>query len=143
MTAAKISVDISEAGCRKPKCKHRMTATHRHHKAHEWQFVRFWAISHKWMSEQRVRDFVCRYFEFRPEDVEKICAWHHAEVHMLYDKIIAKFTIGLKKYHTSELTWDEAHQLMDLLRKEFEEWIKKETKGVSPSLRLGGDLEYD
>lgn len=60
-------------------------------------------------------------------------AWHHAEVHVLYDIIIEEHKklagIGLRHY-----TWEMAEDLMKRLEQAYNRWVKIPTPGFAPQL---------
>lgn len=74
------------------------------------------------------------YEEFRSEDTEYLCASHHAEVHYLYDKIIASHKVRTMK-RLSDYSWEQAENLMDQFEKAFEKWKERKTPGRSAKRR--------
>ena len=125
------TLPLAEAvsGCTKPSCTHR-AATHRHHRAHEALW--FGPFAHR-RGEPRWEAFVLRYHEFRSEDVVNICAAHHAEIHAIYDKIIAEDTAGtgLRLYLYS---WKQANVLMEKMRLACAEWLLQATPGLDSDI---------
>lgn len=89
------------------------------------------------MRETVYREFVTRYYEFRKEDTAEICLHHHAEIHLVYDKIIRR---DLRSTHKAlrNYSWNQANHLMDKLEAAFEEWILKETPGEDPAILVSG-----
>lgn len=71
-----------------------------------------------------------RYAEFRAEDVALLHDDHHAEIHSIYDQIINadKKRLGISLY---DYTWRQAEALMDKLEAAFNEWVGRETPGIS------------
>lgn len=112
-------------GCTKPNCGHR-AALNRHHKAHEALWLGAWA--HRGL-EPKWRAFVKRYYEFRPEDTVRVCLPHHAEIHSIYDEIIADdmAKTGLPLYLYS---WKQGRILMQRLTNACEAWLFQETPGI-------------
>lgn len=90
-----------------------------------------------WASERggdpEFRELVERYNAFLPEDVVIICNSHHAEIHIIYDRIIRehKHYTGKPLYKYS---WTEANELMDLLEGACDTWLGEETPGASSEL---------
>ena len=89
-----------------------------------------------WLGVWRRRDgqteweeFKKRYWEFREEDCQDLCAMHHAEVHKLYDEIIAQDVAAVGR-PLSKYSWEQANRLMDKLEAAFVEWFAKETPGI-------------
>ena len=80
--------------------------------------------------EERFVAFVRRYHEYRSEDIGLLCAPHHAEVHLLYDRIIQvdrrRTGRPLARY-----TWAMAEHLMAELVQAYNTWLQRETPGVS------------
>lgn len=81
--------------------------------------------------EKKFEDFCKRYRAFMAEDVEYICDKHHAEIHEVYDKIIAedKKRTGLP---LSKYSWVQANKLMDKLERAFSRWLSTQTPGIFP-----------
>ena len=129
-------VGLADArGCQKPGCSG--TPLNRHHRRHEALWFGVWAWRHKQEGALRKKwkDFIDRYHEFREEDTELVCEDHHAEIHSIYDKIIAedKARLGRALQH---YTWPQAEALMRKLERACDKWLKKRTPGIS-SLRYG------
>ena len=121
----------SEVRCAKPGCS---VASHtrlqRHHKRHPAMWLGIWASRRR--GEKRWEEFIARYYKFLPEDVVLICDSHHAEIHSLYDKLITK-----DRAHTqiafSKYSWVQAVCLMNKLEQLCNEWLKRESPGISSS----------
>ncbi len=126
-----INLKMSEVGCRKPGCKHRLEKTARHHRGCETMFIRGFAKHPDVRKKQRYHKLCKRYERFEPKDVIVLCDWHHCEIHLIYDPIIAERRVELQKI-LGEFTWAEADKLMGQLRKLCREWEKKETPGRDP-----------
>lgn len=117
MTKLGMSVaHIQSDRCAKKNCTRR--AVHRHHRAHEWMWVKILER----IKSPRFKSFRDRYFEFRKEDVVNICEEHHKEIHFLYNVLIqchkSKCGVGFNAY-----TWDQALDLMRLLREFCAVWL--------------------
>lgn len=114
-------------GCTKPNCGHR-AALNRHHRGHEALW--FGPFAHR-ATEAKWQLFIERYKAFREEDIVRICIFHHAEIHSIYDKIINEDIqiTGLALYLYS---WRQAEALMRKLRRACAEWLKRETPGLDP-----------
>lgn len=120
-----ISLSDVDAGCSKPECGHRAPCN-RHHKSHEALWLGAWAhrgVEPKWIA------FVERYYEFREEDCVKICLPHHAEIHALYDEIIADDVArtGIPLYLYS---WKQGEILMTRLRTACDLWLQSPSPGL-------------
>lgn len=89
------------------------------------------------MRETVYRKFVERYYEFRKEDTAEVCLHHHAEIHLIYDKIIRQ---DLKRTRKAlrNYSWNQANKLMDRLEEAFKEWFVKETPGADPAILIEG-----
>jgi hypothetical protein len=116
-------------GCAKPKCVLR-APLNRHHRRHEALWLSVWAHRGK---EPKYRALVKRYHEFREEDWERICECHHAEIHLIYDMVIADdmARTGLPLYLYS---WKQANILMDKLEQACLTWLALETPGIDSKL---------
>jgi hypothetical protein len=112
-------------GCTKPNCGLR-APLNRHHRAHQALWIGVWAWRH---GEKRFRSFIQRYHEFRSEDTVLICQDHHAEIHMIYDSIIASDVVGRGK-PLSQYSWKQARILMEKLEIACSEWLLLETGGI-------------
>lgn len=84
--------------------------------------------------EQTYKDFVARYYKFLPEDVVDLCAEHHLEIHVLYDKIIQQ-DLQLTKKKLRDYSWAEAESLMSKLGRRCGVWLKTETRGQKTGRR--------
>lgn len=133
MKAGDLSGVSTTARCTKPSCK--LRTLNRHHKRHEYMFVS--SFVRRRMRETVYRAFVKRYYEFRKEDVSYICLHHHAEIHLMYDKIIRK---DLRSTHKAlrNYSWNQANHLMDKLEAAFNDWIEKVTPGEDPEILISG-----
>lgn len=111
--------------CTKPNCGHR-APLNRHHKAHEALWLGAWA--HR-SQEAQWKAFVKRYYEYREEDIVRICLPHHAEIHAIYDEIIAEdlALVGLPLYLYS---WSQGRRLMRKLRAACDQWLLDDTPGI-------------
>lgn len=89
------------------------------------------------MRETVYRNFVKRYYEFRPEDTQHVCLHHHAEIHLIYDKLI-RADLRRTRKALRNYSWNQANMLMDTLAAAFEEWFKKETPGADPAILIEG-----
>lgn len=116
-------------GCAKPGCTLR-APINRHHKAHEALWFGAWA---RRADEPQWRAFVKRYYEYREEDTARICLPHHAEIHSIYDAIIADdmARTGLPLYLYS---WKQGKILMERLREACDAWLLLETPGIDSAL---------
>lgn len=115
--------------CIKPHCGTRSLNINRHHKRHQFMFLSSFVRTRKRQAEYKA--FVKRYYEFRKEDVADVCSWHHAEVHILYDRIIQQDIKRVGK-PLRNYSWAQANALMDKLEACFEEWAKIESSGINP-----------
>ena len=128
-----VKLKTGEVGCRKPGCTHRLELTHRHHRRCETLFVTAFQDT---KISKRYTDLCSRYEKFDERDTVRICAWHHAEIHILYDGIILDFKIKINKV-LHDFTWEEADFLMRSLRKACYAWESEITPGINPSLVFG------
>jgi hypothetical protein len=80
--------------------------------------------------EEKFINFCYRYHCFDTKDWVRICANHHAEIHLVYDQIIRadrkKVGRPLSKY-----SWTQAEKLMEKLEAVCLDWLKKDTPGVT------------
>lgn len=116
-------------GCRKPSCTHR-APINRHHRAHEALWLTSWAHRHK---EPKFQEFVRRYYEFREEDIVRICMPHHAEIHSIYERIVEedRLRTGRPLYMYS---WAQMRRLSIALRDACARWLLEETPGIDPAV---------
>lgn len=79
--------------------------------------------------EAKWKAFVKRYYEYREEDTVRICLPHHAEIHSIYDEIIAEdmAIVGLPLYLYS---WKQGRLLMQKLRDTCNIWLRQKTPGI-------------
>lgn len=121
-------VDAASAHCAKKKCCTDNHTLHRHHRRHQAMWIGVWLVRRR--GEQKFVDFCYRYHAFNPEDWTRLCANHHAEIHMVYDQIIRR---DVKKVGRplSQYSWAQAEKLMDKLEAVCVEWLQKETPGVT------------
>lgn len=127
-----IRIRTKDTGCRKPKCEHKLSITHRHHRRFQSLFIQaFTAIGKK---GKKLKTLTRRYEAFRSEDVVRLCAWHHCEIHQNYKSAIYKFLKKTKKKYVFDLNWKEAFDLMKELEEYCLEWEKEETPGVNPAV---------
>lgn len=73
-----------------------------------------------------------RYKEFRPYDVRYLCRGHHGEIHEIYDRIVERDRMRVRKF-LMYYSWDEARRLMYSLRNAYFQWKKIPTKTSNPS----------
>lgn len=121
--------------CVKPgKCKSK--SIHRHHVRHQHLFVKAFFRSHPEKPEGGAKydAFKRRYEEFREEDTEYLCDWHHAEIHYEYDEIIADH-LRLRNVPLEDWTWKQAEALMTDFERRYRKWVEKKTRGRSPKRR--------
>lgn len=113
--------------CSKPGCA-RTRKLQRHHYKHEAMFLGVWSGVRR--KERRWQEFVARYYQFLPQDVVRICDSHHAEIHAIYDQIIAE-DLARTGQRLEQYTWAQAERLMNKLKAACKEWLKKKTPGIS------------
>lgn len=120
----------SKRGCAKPQCKWLGHPLHRHHRGHQKLWFGPWAHRSR---EPQWKAFVARYYEFRQEDVCLICDNHHAEIHSIYDRIIAEdmAATGLPLYLYS---WKQGKILMSKLEAACAQWLHQVTPGIDSKL---------
>lgn len=93
------------------KCHKIKKKMHRHHKANDFMFARL-----------HPEKFAARYVQFHPDDVVKLCARCHKEVHFqVYDVLLAEMKHDQKLRGTITTNWCNAWKARFLQR--FEEWI--------------------
>ena len=80
--------------------------------------------------EERWKKFVRRYWSYHPDDCRNLCVNHHAEIHSIYDDIIAE-DLAKTGRRLVDYTWSMADKLMDKLEAAFNVWIKIQSKGIS------------
>jgi len=110
--------------CAKPGCTG--TYTHRHHMGCETMWIRAFASKRR---SKKYKAFLRRYMQYRKTDVIEICERHHEEAHWLYGAVITR---EIRKRHFKLLknyTWQEAEEMMQVLRKFCKVWLEKETPG--------------
>lgn len=95
-------------------------------------FIRAFGHNPTMKCTKRYKGFVQRYASYNPRDVVVLCAWHHCEIHLLYDEIVLmdkrlNLTSSLKEY-----TWIQADALMKQLRKLCYQWETEITSGRDP-----------
>jgi hypothetical protein len=130
MREAATLTGVQPRACAKPRCEWLGASLHRHHRKHEALWLAPWA---RRQSEVQWRAFVRRYKEFRPEDVVLICEHHHAEIHSIYDQIIADdcAKTGLPLYLYS---WKQGRVLMRRLEEACKEWLQHPTSGIDSKI---------
>lgn len=116
-------------GCPKPNCSTGSDTLERHHRRHEAMWLAVWRSKRK--GEQRFIRFVGRYKRFDPRDVTRICDWHHAEIHSIYDEII-QADMRMRSKRLQDYSWDEANELMSKLERRFWTWLGEPSPGLSP-----------
>jgi hypothetical protein len=94
-------------------------------------FIRGFAKDPKRKGTKKYKEFCKRYELFNPQDVLVLCAYHHCEIHLMYDPIIAERRIKLNRV-LGDFTWEQAHDLMRTLRRLCYNWEKEETPGRNP-----------
>jgi len=93
--------------------------------------------------EEKFKEFCKRYNEFHPDDWCMICLNHHAEIHLIYDRIIRQDQLRVGRA-LSKYSWTQAEKLMDKLEAVCVDWLKKDTPGVTPErLDLLRDRYYN
>lgn len=125
-----------QSHCLKPDCDR--TFLHRHHIRHEAVWIalnlrRKGPNEELGWTEEVIHNLDERYHKFLPKDIARICAWHHAEIHMLYDLEAEKFQRRLKYKPYSQFSYKEATRLMNRFEKTFNLWLPKHTPGVDPN----------
>jgi hypothetical protein len=139
--SALIKVNLKEAFCKKPGCK--KARRHRHHRGHEFLFAIRWqailedpSLANYFKDADKIAEWVKRYWSFHHDDIVDLCANHHAEIHLIYDRYIMAHN-RKKGYRLDLYSYQDAVELRDLLRAVCDEWLKKESKGVSPNKVFG------
>jgi len=127
-----IKLEVKEVGCRKPGCARRMEPTARHHRRCETMFVRAYAKHPDKVKTKRYKAFCKRYDTFDPRDIEVLCNYHHCEIHLIYDDLIARDKKKRRKLSLIDYTWSQATALMKKLSKECYEWMERVTPGRNP-----------
>lgn len=121
---------LRDAGCAKPGCNSPSgRSLERHHKRHQAMWLGIWASRRH--GETKWNQFVDRYWQFHEEDIVKLCDHHHAEIHLIYDKLIKSDRLKLDR-SLAKYTWTQAETLMDKLEETCDEWLEKETPGIEP-----------
>lgn len=126
-----VNLETKEVGCRKPGCKRRMEPTARHHRKCESMFIRGFAHIPSKCDSRRYKRFKTRYESFNPRDVVVLCAWHHCEIHLIYDRIIDAYRRREFRILT-DFTWEQADGLMAHLKDVCREWEQRDTPGRNP-----------
>jgi hypothetical protein len=90
--------------------------------------------------ETRWKEFIERYYKFLPEDVVLICDSHHAEIHSIYDTLIARDKAWTQR-KLSDYTWSQAVLLMNKLEQACIKWLGEQTPGIS-SAEYGERRKY-
>ncbi|KKK51413.1 hypothetical protein LCGC14_3115190, partial [marine sediment metagenome] len=127
-----ITVNISDVGCTKPKCAHRLEVTHRHHRRQETLFINAYHLrGPKKTKDDKYWRLCNTYEEFRPEDTVIICPWHHCEIHLLYDQTIHDDQ-RMRCKRLRDYTWPQAYSLMNKLRQLCLDWETEPSPGVDP-----------
>lgn len=121
--------------CTKPQCDRHMLARHHVKMSSLWlslgsQLVRQ-PKSQGWTA-QKIIEMHLRYHAFLPQDVVKICNWHHGEIHLLYDIEIDHCLAEKEQKPLNKWSTEEAEWLMDRFQAVFDNWIQKVTPGVDP-----------
>jgi len=81
---------------------------------------------------ERYKAFLKRYESFDPRDIEVLCAYHHCEIHLIYDDLIREDKAKRRKGSFIDYTWSQATAVMSKLSKECYEWMKRDTPGRNP-----------
>lgn len=100
-----------------------MRGAARHHKGGEHRYLRI--MSHKARTKE-YKEFAARYYLFHPDDVVELCADHHEEIHVLYAEKITSSHAYIRLRG-----WDHVRLLVNQARKLCDEWLLKETPGVT------------
>lgn len=136
----KIKIELNDVGCQKPGCKRRFSTPNRHHMRHEKRWINLWSRfpPPHW---RRLGEFIPsrhillrikeRYYQFRPQDTVRLCIFHHAEIHMIYEGIYrsaeAKFKLPWKAFG-----WREAIYVMRECKIHCKKWMQHPSPGVNP-----------
>ena len=122
-----IPVDLTKVKtrCEKAKCKTHDWVLHRHHRGAQSLFVHQFV----WRFHQpKYIEFVKRYYRYEEEDICRVCASHHREIHDKYDAIIRSYS---NKFHKPlrDFTWPQAEKLMGALIARCNKWLTQQTPG--------------
>lgn len=136
----KIKIELNDVGCQKPGCKRRFSTPNRHHMRHEKRWINFWGMNPvpgwKWGKEVSnggtyLAMLRARYYQFRSRDLVRLCIFHHAEIHIIYERIYrsaeAKFKLPWKAFG-----WREAIYVMRECKIYCKKWMQHPSPGVSP-----------
>ncbi len=121
-------IDTSTGECAKLDCDTGSYTLHRHHRKHQAIWLGIWAGRRN--GEKKFSLFVTRYHEFNPKDWTRLCASHHAEIHLIYDGIIRRDQWFTRR-SLSQYSWVQAEKLMMKLEAVCVDWLKKKTPGSS------------
>lgn len=136
----RIKLNLEDAGCQKPGCKHKLEILHRHHMRHEKRWINLWSYGPpphwrrpgEWIPSRhillRLRE---RYFQFRSRDVIRLCEWHHIEIHEAYKVIYHQAEIKFKMPWKA-FGWKEAIFVMRECKKYCKEWLQRSSPGINP-----------
>lgn len=127
----RLTIKTDAIGCQKPGCKRRLDIPHRHHRRCETLFIHAFS-RHKRNKSEKYKELQERYSLFRDEDTIQICSWHHAEIHLIYDKII-RADASQRLRSLDRYSWKQAHSLMNKLRQACVEWEEEKTPGADPT----------
>lgn len=128
MTPKLSGVDLRKVRvkCSKLRCRTGDFVLHRHHKGHQFAFVKAFQSRHQ---QPRYRRFVERYFQYHEDDVVLVCSKHHREIHFIYDEIIQSFKHSHELEALAECSWKQAEELMSDLVSRCNQWLRRETPG--------------
>lgn len=93
----------------------------RHHKGCEKMWLRH--FKHK-SRTKKFQEHESRYWEFRPEDVVKLCDECHLKIHRIYLRIINRWCSKHGKLST--WSWHLANGLMKALRNRCDVWLRNQ-----------------
>jgi hypothetical protein len=114
--------------CEKYRCRTSDFVLHRHHTGSEHMWLLFW--QHR-IDQPRFVDFARRYYEYRDEDVVRVCSSHHREIHEIY-RVIGDEHQRRRGKPFQDYTWTEAEDLMQKFRKRCKRWLKTQSPGAEP-----------
>lgn len=76
-------------------------------------------------ADMRPDDFAARYVEFHPDDVERLCHYHHVRAHVAYGPLLAKLFAEIENGGKKIITKRWCEQWRMRLRKRFYEWAER------------------
>jgi hypothetical protein len=119
-----------EGGCEKPSCTHHSARINRHHRGYDSLWFSSW---HRFRGRTWWQKVVDRYWEYRKADCVRLCVYHHAEIHMLYDELIA-VAIARARVPLHRFSKRAAQELQRDLRRACRNWLLLVTPGTDPDL---------